>query len=338
MNLAELQRGQTRAKRINEVVSELGAAGRAVAETAETAAGWFETAQAKTSAVVRLVHSHSMASHTHLLFLAMSCLGSAAVVYALRTKAKKPDLTVEEDSTIFGAPLGMLEISGKPAVDVGQPDIKIEEDLPISDVHFPTTEIVAGSADVLGADISRPDVGHTSNGEQQISMSSTSPTHEADDQVWPEKHLTLQHPSISPSDVGDTSNETHPMASGFLDSGIWEREQVQCRSRGKVWSEANKFWMQREMCPWSNGKEVVYHSGSRYWAMNPAEHMFVQVQVGSPEFNQFSKFYLGKIDYEHTEFRCIMMDRCDEVLKFIAVPKGKYKEQHGDYFLCCWFV
>jgi len=62
---------------------------------------------------------------------------------------------------------------------VGQRDIKTEEDLPISDVHFPTTETVDGSADVLGADISRPDVGHTSNGVQQTSMESTSPTHEA---------------------------------------------------------------------------------------------------------------------------------------------------------------
>jgi len=138
-----------------------------------------------------------MAGNKHVLFAVTTCLGSAAVMFAMRTKVQvSRDLQVEHDSTLPDVHDHPLQIADKSVNDhadlenslpdqrpimsplhVRHHDVKIEEDVAKSDVHLPTIEEAAEPVDFRHTDIPQPGVVHTSNGVHQIS--STLSTHKA---------------------------------------------------------------------------------------------------------------------------------------------------------------
>jgi len=221
----------------------------------------------KISVVVRLIHSHSMASHMHLLFMATCCLGSAAVVFAIRTKAKKPDLTLEDYSTISDDP---REIADKPAVDDAHPEasqndqrltisavshagprvVRVEENSPISDVHAGTVE--------------------TANGVQRISMESTSPTH-----------------------------ETHWNTS-FLDA--IDRERQDCSAqRYDVWEEEERYTVLK--CDKVDNLENVVYISGRPYGRSSGDEEGPRLMI----LFDGKKFRLGKIDWQSSRYlKCVM--------------------------------
>lgn len=208
-----------------------------------------------------------MASHMHLLFMATCCLGSAAVVFALRTKAKKPDLTLEDYSNISDDP---REIADKPAVDDAHPEasqndqrltisavshagprvVRVEENSPISDVHAGTVE--------------------TANGLQRISMESTSPTH-----------------------------ETHWNTS-FLDA-IERQSQVCSNQRKDVW-ERNERYTVLKCDKVDNWENVVYIS-DRHYGRSSGDEEGPRLMI---EFDG-KQFRLGKIAWAASwDLKCVM--------------------------------
>jgi len=223
-----------------------------------------------------------MAGNKHLLFIATACLGGAAVGFAIRTKAKVPIVEVEGDTTMSDAPLGMLETAEKLADDHAYPETPLI-------VQLPTVETVDKSADVRRADISHLDVGHTSNGLQQISMVSTSPTHEAH---W------------------NTS---------FLDAF----DGVACSEKQihYVYSSKKDYLYHLENCG-AGGEGAQFSSHEKYGQqVDEEEHMELRVKVGDSEFD------LGQIEWDHPcRFRCIMTrstQNCEEYLEQRQLPPGE---------------
>jgi len=163
------------------------------------------------------------------------------------------------------------------APGVGHRDVKVEEDLPISDVDLPTVETVAKPEVIRRADISHPDVRHTSNGVQQISMDPTSSTHEA-----------------------------HRNAS-FLDASHHRtRTEVECK--GYQYFSSNNLesgeLLSVETCE-DNGEDVTYVSKKPYYAHGKKAYLWVNVGT--------HKFGLSLIDWKtRSHFRCFMTstERC----------------------------
>jgi len=130
-----------------------------------------------------------MAGNQHVLFAVTTCLGSAAVIFAMRTKVQvSRDLKVEHDSTtpdVHDYPLQIADESLNDHADlenslpdqrpimspqhVRHHDVKIEEDVAKYDVHLPTIEEAAEPVDFRHTDIPQPVVVHTSKGVHQIS-------------------------------------------------------------------------------------------------------------------------------------------------------------------------
>jgi len=285
-----------------------------------------------------------MAGNKHLLFAATTCLGSAAVVFAMRTKIQvSRDLKVEQDSTISDVP-DTPEIADKsvndhadaetPLLDqrpsmslprVVHHDVNITEDMPKSDVDLPTIEKAdvpvdfrraavsqPGVAHTHRADVSHPGVAHTTNYVQH--NSSASPTHKAHRNT---SFLDVSHRTIA--------------------------RDEQCSYDKQFFGAKSGLTYYVEKCQKQNGEDwedVRYVSGEEYGRMTHKsrgrKNAYVRVDIGEDKYAPI------EIDWDvplHLGcFRTRNQQKCDYHLQSanqVRTAPSQDASYGDDVQLCC---